>query len=142
MSRPRPTLSELEAAYEHSLEKQIVGQGTNLACRDQELQDLVEGLLKEGMTGESKCLGLDSLRVMEESLTRAVAVPTARSRGGLQGLAKAFEVLEQAALNLYLSPWREEYKIVKVGRKLWAHMWSKCLFSFPQKRRHILIYQE
>lgn len=120
MSNSRQTLRDIVAAYDHSLEQQIVGRGTNLACRDQELWNQVEGLLKDGITEETHCLGLDPLRVMEESLMEAVAVSApscgqVKARGGLQGLAKAFEVLEQAALNLYLNPWREEYKVVKVG---------------------------
>ncbi|XP_026166916.1 spermatogenesis associated 2-like isoform X2 [Mastacembelus armatus] len=107
---------DLLTAYDHSLEQQIVGRGSNLACRDDKLWKQVEGPLREGDARETHCLGLDPLRVMEESLLAATA-PSSRhvkTRAGLQGLAKAFEVLEQAALNLYLGPWREEYKVVKM----------------------------
>ncbi|XP_029010112.1 spermatogenesis associated 2-like [Betta splendens] len=136
MSNSRPTLGDLEAAYKHSLEKQIVGRGTNLTCSDQELWDQVEALLKEGSTDDTHCLGLDPLRLMEESLAQAAAVSTpsagrVRGRAGLQGLAKAFEVLEQAALNLYLSPWREEYKVVKMYSGMFTHC-IKPVLSMPQ----------
>lgn len=111
---------DVVAAYNHSLEQQIVRRGSNLVCRDQELWNRVEGLLKDEDAQETHCLGLDPLRVMEESLVEAAAASApnggqVKARGGLQGLAKAFEVLEQAALNLYLGPWRAEYKVVKVG---------------------------
>lgn len=110
-------------AYDHSLEQQILERGSNLACRDEELWKQVEVLLRDEDAEETHCLGLDPLRVMEESLmveaastnaTSSVSTGGVKARGGLQGLAKAFEVLEQAALNLYLGPWREEYKVVKV----------------------------
>lgn len=122
MSNSKQRASDLKNAYDHSLEQQILGRGSTLVCRDEELWKQVEGRLRDGDAQETHCLGLDPLSVMEESLKAATAVTTAASGGqvkarggGLQGLAKAFEVLEQAALNLYLSPWREEYKIVKVG---------------------------
>lgn len=123
MSTFRQRARDLLTAYDHSLEQQIVGRGSNLACRDEELWKQVEGLLRDGDAQETHCLGLDPLRVMEESLkaaasttaTTAAGAGQVRARGGLQGLAKAFEVVEQAALNLYLGPWREEYKVVKVG---------------------------
>lgn len=120
MSVSRQRAKDLVNLYSHSLEQQIVVQGSSLACRDEELWKQVEGPLRDGDGRDTHCLGLDPLRVMEESLT-AAAVTTAaskgraRARGGLQGLERAFEVLEQAALNLYLCPWREEFKVVKVG---------------------------
>lgn len=122
MSICRQRARDLVTTYDHSLEKQIVGRGSHLACRDEELWQQVEGLLRDGDAQETHCLGLDPLRVMEETLTAAAAAAASTKAGagrvkagGLQGLAKAFEVLEQAALNLYLGPWRDEYKVVKVG---------------------------
>lgn len=123
MSNSKQRASDLKSAYDHSLEQQILGRGSTLVCRDEELWKQVEGRLRDGDAQETHCLGLDPLSVMEESLKAAVAARAAagggqvKVRGGLQGLAKAFEVLEQAALNLYLGPWREEYKVVKVGLK-------------------------
>lgn len=122
MSTSRQRAAGLVAAYDRSLEAQILSRGSNLVCRDEELWTHVEGLLMDGDPKETHCLGLDPLKVMEESLRTAEALAVVgagrgRARGGLQGLAKAFEVVEQAALNLYLGPWREEYKVVKVNGK-------------------------
>lgn len=123
MSISKQRATDLVTAYNHSLDLQIVGQGSSLVCRDEELWKQVEVLLMDGDAQEMHCLGLDALKVMEESLKAAAAatVQTAAStrrvkaKAGLQGLAKAFEVVEQAALNLYLGPWRKEYKVVKVS---------------------------
>lgn len=121
MSISRQRSRDLVSAYVHSLEQQIVGKGSSLVCRDEELWMQVEGLLMDGDAQEMHHLGLDPLKVMEESLKAAAAAAAnarkGKSKGGLQGLAKAFEVMEQAALNLYLGPWREEYKIVKVSQQ-------------------------
>lgn len=113
---------EFVGVYDHILEQQIVERGCSLACRDETLWRLVEDRLKDTDAHEVHCLGLDTLREMEESLKAAAAPPgpyykRVRARGGLGGLAKAFEVLEQAALNLYLGPWRKEYRVIKVGPK-------------------------
>lgn len=118
MSISRQRSTDLVTAYDHSLEQQIVRLGSSLVCRDEELWKQVEGLLMDGDAQETHCLGLDPLRVMEESLKAAAAAASTRrvkAEGRLQGLAKAFEVVEQAALNLYLGHWREEYKVVKVS---------------------------
>ncbi|XP_040894242.1 spermatogenesis associated 2-like [Toxotes jaculatrix] len=136
MNNSRQRARDLLSAYDHSLEQQIVGRGSNLACSDEELWRQVEGPLRDGDAQETHCLGLDPLRVMEESLTSAAAASTAsggqvKARGGLQGLAKAFEVLEQAALNLYLGPWRDEYKVVKMYSGMFTH-YIKPVLSMPQ----------
>lgn len=130
MSISRQTAKHLVTTYDHSLEQQIVGQGSSLVCRDEELWRQMEELLRDGDAQELHCLGLDPLRVMEESLkakaastkvTTAASGGRVKARGGLQGLGKAFEVLEQAALNLYLGPWREEYKVVKMYSGMFTH---------------------
>ncbi|XP_059190315.1 spermatogenesis associated 2-like [Centropristis striata] len=139
MSISRQKARDLVTTYDHSLEQQISGLGSSLACRDEELLKQVEGLLKDGDAQETHSLGLDPLGVMEESLTAATAASTAaaasagrvRARGGLQGLSRAFEVLEQAALNLYLGPWRHEYKIVKMYSGMFTH-YIKPVLSMPQ----------
>ncbi|XP_056271909.1 spermatogenesis associated 2-like [Pseudoliparis swirei] len=136
MSVPRQSARALVAAYGLSLEQQIVGRGSNLACRDEGLWTQAELLLRGGGALETHCLGLDPLGVMEESLAAAAMMPAAgagrvRTRGGLQGLAKAFEVLEQAALNLYLGPWRDEYKVVKMYSGMFTHN-IKPVLSMPQ----------
>ncbi|XP_035012893.1 spermatogenesis associated 2-like [Hippoglossus stenolepis] len=140
MSSSRQRARDLLKAYDHSLEQQIVGRGSSHACGDEELWRQVEGRLREGDAQDTHCLGLDPLAVMEESLKAApatTAAPTTargvkvKSRGRLQGLAKAFEVLEQAALNLYLGPWRDEYKVVKMYSGTFTHF-IKPVLSMPQ----------
>lgn len=132
MSVSRQRARDLVSSYDLSLEQQIVGRGCSLAVRDEELWKQVEELLKDGDAQEVHCLGLDPLRVMEESLKAAASSGRrVRSRGGLRGLAKAFEVLEQAALNLYLGPWREEYRVIKMYSGLFTHHITPVL-SMPQ----------
>ncbi|XP_033988795.1 spermatogenesis-associated protein 2-like protein [Trematomus bernacchii] len=133
MSLSRQRAGDLVSIYDQSLEQQIVGQGSSLACGDEDLWRQVEALLKDGEAQETHCLGVDPLRVMEESLTAAPAGGAARlrARAGLKGLAKAFEVLEQAALNLYLGHWRAEYKVVKMYSGLFTH-YIRPVLSLPQ----------
>lgn len=112
---------ELVDNYGLSLERRIDRGDSSLVCGDEDLRKQVEGLLADGNAHDTHSLGLDPLKVMEESLTTAALPPrgteglVGRAKGGLRGLAKAFEVLELAALNLYLGPWRKEYEVVKVS---------------------------
>lgn len=124
---------DLEAAYGHCLKKQIVDYGSSLPCRDENLCNEVEELLKNEDGRDTHCLGLDTYNVMVESLQSAGtdSKRAVKVRNGLSGLAKAFEVLEQAALNLYLGPWREEYKVVKMYSGVFTHC-IKPVFSMPQ----------
>lgn len=137
MSISRKRARELVSAYGQSLEEQIVGRGSSLVCQDEKLWKQVEGLLRDGDAQETHRLGLDPLRVMEESLEAGAAAAAAAgagrvsARAGLQGLAKAFEVVEQAALNLYLGPWREEYKVVKMYSGMFTH-YIKPVLSLSQ----------
>lgn len=101
----------LPEAYKASLQQHIEQGGWSLVCRDEELCKHVEDILRGQSAHESYLtLGLDVLAVMEESLRCP-----ATARAGLKGLSRAFEVLELASLNLYLYPWRKEYRIIKVG---------------------------
>ncbi|XP_072291485.1 spermatogenesis associated 2-like [Eucyclogobius newberryi] len=123
---------DLMAAYNHFLEKQIVDRGSSLPCRDEMLCNEVDELLKsEG--SDAHCLGLDTFNIMEESLQSdgTDCRRPAKVQTGLNGLAKAFEVLEQAALNLHLGPWREEYKVVKMYSGIFTHC-IKPVFSTQQ----------
>lgn len=124
---------DLEAAYSHCLKKQIVDQGSSLPCRDENFSNEVEELLKNEDGHNTHCLGLDTFNIMEESLQSAGtdSKRATKVRTGLNGLAKAFEVLEQAALNLYLGPWREEYKVVKMYSGIFTHC-IKPVFSTQQ----------
>uniref|UniRef100_A0A3Q2QI93 Spermatogenesis associated 2 like n=1 Tax=Fundulus heteroclitus TaxID=8078 RepID=A0A3Q2QI93_FUNHE len=117
-------------AYDRVLEQQILGRGSCLACRDETLRTQVDGLLEDADPREVHCLGLDPLGAMEEALMAAPSVAYGRRGGagrGLRGLAKAFEVLEQAALNLYLGPWREEYKVIKMYSGTFTHFIAPVL---------------
>lgn len=104
----------LPEAYKASLDQHIEQGGWSLVCRDEELCKHVEEILG-GQGAQESYLnlthGVDILSVMEESLCCHITV-----KAGLKGLAKAFEVLELASLNLYLYPWRKEYKVIKVGK--------------------------
>lgn len=137
MSVSRQVAIDLVRVYDNRLEQQIVQRGSSLACRDEELWNEVEGLLRDGDAKEKHCLGLDPLVVMEESLKAAASAPAAtcsrrvKARGELHGLAKAFEVLEQAALNLYLGPWRKEYRVIKMYSGTFTHCITPVL-SMPQ----------
>lgn len=133
MSISRKRARDLVSAYDHSLEEQIVGRGSGLVCQDEKLWKQVEELLRDGDAQETHCLGLDPLRLMEESLEAAAAASGGQvtARAGLQGLAKAFEVVEQAALNLYLGPWRKEYKVVKMYSGMFTH-YIKPVLSMSQ----------
>ncbi|XP_060933310.1 spermatogenesis associated 2-like [Limanda limanda] len=134
MSSSRQRARDLLQAYELSLEQQILGRGSSHACGDQELWRQVEARLTEADAQDAHCLGLDPLEVMEESLKAPPAAARGskvRSRGRLQDLGKAFEVLEQAALNLYLGPWRHEYKVVKMYSGTFTHF-IKPVLSTPQ----------
>ncbi|XP_013889307.1 spermatogenesis associated 2-like [Austrofundulus limnaeus] len=129
---------DLVRMYDHILEQQIVGRGYSLACKDEKLWKQVEDHLKDVDAQEVHCLGLDTLREMEESLKAAAASAPpgsysrrVRTRGGLRGLARAFEVMEQAALNLYLGPWRKEYSVIKMYSGTFTHYISSVL-SMPQ----------
>ncbi|MEQ2284611.1 hypothetical protein AMECASPLE_023416 [Ameca splendens] len=142
MSALRQRATDLVRCYDQVLEQQIMGRGSCLACKDGKLWMKVEGLLKDLDPREMHCLGLDPLRVMEESLEAAAASASSaaaysrrsKARPGLQGLAKAFEVLEQAALNLYLGPWRGEYKVIKMYSGTFTHYITPVL-SMPQTEK-------
>uniref|UniRef100_A0A3B1JGH6 Spermatogenesis associated 2 like n=1 Tax=Astyanax mexicanus TaxID=7994 RepID=A0A3B1JGH6_ASTMX len=105
--------------YEASLQQRIQQGNWNLVCRDEALYKEVEGLLAKGPAHDiHSSLGLDPLSVMEASLQ---ALPNTSRQTGLERLAKAFEVLELAALNLYMCPWRKEYRVVKMFSGMFTH---------------------
>lgn len=103
---------DLVKKYQSHLESRIEKGDQSLVCRDEKICKEAETLLTKGNAQKIlKLDGLDSLTVMENSLQ---AFPFKTGRLGLEKISKAFEVLELAALNLYLYPWRKEYKFVKV----------------------------
>ncbi|KAH1181785.1 hypothetical protein KIL84_005511 [Mauremys mutica] len=57
----------------------------------------------------------DVFATLASSLRGWDALPLA-----LRGLARAFEVLELAAVNLHLLPWRKEFSTIKVSIGVWS----------------------
>ncbi|KAL1256994.1 hypothetical protein QQF64_012539 [Cirrhinus molitorella] len=105
--------------YQSNLEKQIEKGDRTLVCRDEKFCKEVELLLCSGSAQKKHILnGLDSLAVMEKSLH---TFPSKTGQMGLEKLSKAFEVLELAALNLYIYPWRREYRLVKMFSGMFTH---------------------
>ncbi|XP_066541596.1 spermatogenesis associated 2-like [Hoplias malabaricus] len=117
--------------YQANLFKRIQQGDWNIICRDEELVKEVEGLLSNRAAQDTHSpLGLDPLSVMEYSLRR---LPTTSGQTGLERLSKAFEVLELAALNLYLCPWRKEYRVVKTFSGMFTHYVKPALTSQQAK---------
>ncbi|KAI4904450.1 hypothetical protein NFI96_001669 [Prochilodus magdalenae] len=113
--------------YQANLERRIQQGDWNLVCKDEDLCKEVGDLLLNGAAQDTHSpLGLDPLSVMETSLQ---TLPFPSGRTGLERLAKAFEVLELAALNLYLCPWRKEYKVVKMFSGMFTHCVKPALTS-------------
>lgn len=111
-SAHKKTEDGLIKKYQSNLERRIEKGDRSLVCRDEDFCKEVEMLLHKGNAQKIHNLhGLDSLAVMEKSL---LACPSKTGQMGLEKLSKAFEVLELAALNLYIYPWRREYRLVKV----------------------------
>ncbi|XP_018606953.1 spermatogenesis associated 2-like isoform X2 [Scleropages formosus] len=118
-------MASLEQKYHASLERCLQKGEDALICRDVELCEHVEVVLRTGntqvllgpMTLDSQTL--DMLSVMETSLQNPGA--------SLEGVERTFEVLELAALNLYLCPWRKEYRVVKMFSGTFTHQVSPVL---------------
>ncbi|XP_065139515.1 spermatogenesis associated 2-like [Paramisgurnus dabryanus] len=111
--------------YQSHLESRIEKGDPSLVCRDEKICKEAEALLTKG--NAQKILKLDSfdlLTVMENSLQ---AFPFKTGLLGLEKMSKAFEVLELAALNLYLYPWRKEYKFVKMFSGMFTHFIKPAL---------------
>ncbi|XP_050991657.1 spermatogenesis associated 2-like [Labeo rohita] len=105
--------------YKSNLESRIEKGDRSLVCRDEDFCKEVEMLLRNGSGQKIHSLrGLDSLAVMEKSLS---VFPSKTGQVGLEKLSKAFEVLELAALNLYVYPWRREYRLVKMFSGMFTH---------------------
>lgn len=110
--------------YQASLEQRLQQGEWDLVCRDQELCKDVEARLSECSPYNFQSqVGLNTLSVIEASL-QASHHTSGQKR--LKCLIKAFEVLELAALNLYLCPWRKEYKVVKVCCFFFVVVYLKC----------------
>lgn len=121
----KKTENGLISKYQTNLERRIEKGDRSLVCRDEELYKEVEALLYNNNVQKMHDLhGLNSLTVMEKSLH---AFPFKTGQIGLEKLSKAFEVLELAALNLYVFPWRREYRLVKMFSGMFTHLIKPAL---------------
>ncbi|KAK3570380.1 hypothetical protein QTP86_019259 [Hemibagrus guttatus] len=123
--------------YQASLERRLQQGEWDLVCRDEDLCKEVETRLSACSPHEfHPQLGLDTLAVIETSL-RASHHTLGLNR--LKSLVKAFEVLELAALNLYLCPWRKEYKVVKMFSGMFTHCVKPALTAQQAKELFALL---
>lgn len=111
----KKTEDGLTNKYHINLKRQIEKGDQSFVCRNEELCKEVQALLRNA-NGQKihNLFRLDTLTVMDKSLR---SFPSKTGQKGLDKLSKAFEVLELAALNLYIYPWRKEYRLVKVCGK-------------------------
>lgn len=110
---------DLVEKYQTHLESRIEKGDQSLVCRGEKICKEVEVLLTKGNAQKILNLrGLELLTVIKNSLQ---AFPFKTGHLGLEKISKAFEVLELAALNLYLYPWRKEYKSVKMFSGMFTH---------------------
>ncbi|XP_027017718.2 spermatogenesis associated 2-like isoform X1 [Tachysurus fulvidraco] len=123
--------------YKANLERRLQQGDWDLVCKDEELCKEVETSLSEcSSQGIHPQLGLDTLAVIETSLR---ASHHTHSQNRLKSLVKAFEVLELAALNLYLCPWRKEYKVVKMFSGMFTHCVKPALTAQQAKELFALL---
>ncbi|XP_018977710.2 spermatogenesis associated 2-like [Cyprinus carpio] len=119
-SAHKKTADGLINRYQTNLERRLEKGDRSLVCRDEDFCKEVETLLHNGNAQKMHSLHrLDSLAVMEKSLH---AFPSKTGQMRLENLSKAFEVLELAALNLYIYPWRREYRLVKMFSGMFTHL--------------------
>lgn len=116
----KKTEDGLTNKYHINLKRQIEKGDQFFVCRNEELCKEVQSLLRNA-NGQKihNLFTLDTLAVMEESLQ---SFPSKTGQKGLEKLFKAFEVLELAALNLYIYPWRREYRLVKMFSGMFTHL--------------------
>ncbi|MCJ8733218.1 hypothetical protein PDJAM_G00220730 [Pangasius djambal] len=123
--------------YQASLEQRLQQGEWDLVCRDEELCKEMETRLSEcSPQNFHSQLGLDLLSVIEASLQ---ASHHTSGQNRLRSLIKAFEVLELAALNLYLCPWRKEYKVVKMFSGMFTHCVKPALTAQQAKELFALL---
>lgn len=103
--------SSLSEDYRLCLEREL-RRGRAGVCGDPSLRAVLWQILVEDFDLHG-ALQDDALALLTDGLWgRADLAPA------LRGLARAFELLELAAVHLYLLPWRKEFTTIKVGR--WA----------------------
>lgn len=102
--------SSLSEDYRLCLEREL-RRGRAGVCGDPSLRAVLWQILVEDFDLHG-ALQDDALALLTDGLWgRADLAPA------LRGLARAFELLELAAVHLYLLPWRKEFSTIKVGRR-------------------------
>lgn len=105
---PRMGSSSLSEDYRQCLEREL-RRGRAGVCGDPSLRAVLWQILVEDFDLHG-ALQDDALALLTDGLWgRADLAPA------LRGLARAFELLELAAVHLYLLPWRKEFTTIKVG---------------------------
>ncbi|TRY85234.1 hypothetical protein DNTS_009273 [Danionella cerebrum] len=111
--------------YKVNLKRCIEKGDQCLVCCDGGLSKEVGVLLRKGNAPKIHDLfKLETLTVIEKSIQ---LLPSKYGQLGLEKLSKAFEVLELAALNLYVYPWRREYRLVKMFSGMFTHLIKPAL---------------
>lgn len=101
--------SSLSEDYRQCLEREL-RRGRAGVCGDPSLRAVLWQILVEDFALHG-ALQDDALALLTDGLWgRADLAPA------LRGLARAFELLELAAVHLYLLPWRKEFTTIKVRR--------------------------
>uniref|UniRef100_W5M557 Spermatogenesis-associated protein 2 PUB-like domain-containing protein n=1 Tax=Lepisosteus oculatus TaxID=7918 RepID=W5M557_LEPOC len=116
---------DLCETYRKSLEARVQEGRADLVCRDASLVDAVEGLLRRGGQEVHGSLQNDAFQVIGAALQTAPSL-----QRGLERLVKGFEVLELAAINLFLCPWRQEFKMIKTFSGVYTHYLKP---AFPEQ---------
>uniref|UniRef100_A0A8D0GNQ6 Spermatosis associated 2 like n=1 Tax=Sphenodon punctatus TaxID=8508 RepID=A0A8D0GNQ6_SPHPU len=111
----------LQEEYRRCLERDFC-QGRPGVCVDLSLKESLRQCLLE--TPELLCAlqGDDAFAVLGASLRGQHHLPAA-----LRNLSRAFEVLELAAVNLYLFPWRKEFSTIKTFSGVYVHVLQGAL---------------
>ncbi|MBN3298174.1 SPA2L protein, partial [Amia calva] len=110
--------------YRVAVQRRVEEGLSELVCQDASLIDTTQKLLLQGEGQElHSYLKNDAFQLISTTLLSAPSLHL-----GLNRLRKAFEVLELATLNLYLCPWRQEFKIIKTFSGVYTH-YLKPTFS-------------
>ncbi|XP_056334203.1 spermatogenesis associated 2-like [Danio aesculapii] len=129
----KKTEDGLTNKYHYNLKRQIEKGDQFLVCRNEDLCKETQALLRNA-NGQKihNLFRLDTLMVMDKSLR---SFHSKSGQKGLEKLFKAFEVLELAALNLYIYPWRREYRLVKMFSGMFTHLIKPTLT--PQQAKEL-----
>uniref|UniRef100_A0A8C5S642 Spermatosis associated 2 like n=1 Tax=Laticauda laticaudata TaxID=8630 RepID=A0A8C5S642_LATLA len=106
----------LREQYRRCLERDFRG-GRVGPCGDASLKELLWRRLLEDPELHRSLDGEDTLATLAAALRGRP-----EAQGALRGLARAFEVLELAAVHLYFFPWRKEFATIKTFSGVYVHV--------------------